>query len=79
RYSDQNPQLYRIQTRASLIDSRANEYPEINFVFDSEGKPQDTEFAIVDTRVAPRGKLVIWLMGPKPELFDRLASYGMHA
>jgi hypothetical protein len=34
---------------------------------------------MVDTRVAPRGKLVIWLMGYNPALFERLSSYGLHA
>ena len=40
---------------------------------------QDLQQAIVDTRVAPRGKLVIWLMRHNPGLFQRLSSYGLHA
>jgi hypothetical protein len=34
---------------------------------------------MVDTRVAPQGKLVIWLMGYNSALFERLSSYGLHA
>ena len=37
------------------------------------------QHAIVDTRVSPRGKLVIWLMSHNSRLFDRLSSYGLHA
>ena len=37
------------------------------------------ENASVDTRVKPRGKLVIWLMGHSPALFERINSYGLHA
>jgi hypothetical protein len=33
----------------------------------------------VDTRVAPQGKLVIWLMGHSPPLFERVSGYGLHA
>ena len=33
----------------------------------------------MDTRVPPVGKLVIWLMGPSPVLFDKVSGYGMHA
>jgi hypothetical protein len=79
KYSEKKPQLYKLQQRASKIDRRAKEYPDINFVFESKGKVQDNQYAIVDTRVKPRGKLVIWLMGHKSELFDRVSSYGMHA
>lgn len=53
---------------------------EIDFVFqDKAGKPQDVENAVVDTRVAPRGRLVIWLMNYNAALFDRLGDYGLHA
>ncbi len=78
-YNDPAPQQYRLQTRASQLDSQAKEYPEINFIFGSSDKPQDVEHASVDTRVAPQGKLVIWLMGHNELLFDRLNSYGLHA
>ena len=47
--------------------------------FEKGGKAADTEHVTVDTRVAPRGRLVIWLMGYNSQLFDRLASYGLHA
>lgn len=79
RYSDQNPQRYKLEARASQLDKQAKEHPEIDFVFESKGKPSDLQRAIVDTHVAPRGKLVIWLMGHNRELFDRLADYGLHA
>jgi hypothetical protein len=78
-YKDKNPQLYKLQGRASKIDKLAKEHPKINFVFTSKGKAADTQYAIVDTRVKSRAKLVIWLMGHNSGLFDRLASYGMHA
>ena len=66
-------------TRASVIDRRAKEHPEIGFVFEKDGKPQDVQHACVDTRVAPQGKLVIWLMGHNPGLFERVSGYGHHA
>ena len=79
QYTDKQPQRYKLQARASKIDKHAKEHPEVNFVFESKGKPADLQNAIVDTRVAPRGKLVIWLMAHNGELFDRLAGYGLHA
>ncbi len=78
-FHDPKPQHYRLSARASKLDSRAREYPKIDFVFAKGGKPQDLEHASVDTRVKPRGKLVIWLMGHNERLFDRLNSYGLHA
>jgi hypothetical protein len=72
-------QLFKLQARASEIDSRTKEYPEIDFVFTKDGKPQDTQNACVDTRVAPKGQLVIWLMAPNQELFNRTSSYGLHS
>ncbi len=66
--------------RASEIDPRAKEHPEIDFVFtDKSGKPQDLQNASVDTKVKAQGKLVIWLMGHNAGLFERLNSYGLHA
>ena len=66
--------------RASEIDPRAREYREIDFVFkDKDGKVQDLQHAFVAPDVAPRGRLVIWLMGYNAGLFDRLAGYGLHA
>ncbi len=78
-YDDPDPQRYKLQARASEIDPRTKEYPEINFVFEKDGKPQDVERASVDTRVAPQGKLVIWLMGYNSGLFERLNESGLHA
>ena len=69
-----------LTARASVIDPRAKEHPEIDFVFtDKMGKPADVEHASVDPSVKFQGKLVIWLMGHNQALFDRLASYGMNA
>lgn len=77
-YGDANPQRYAFEARASELDEQAREHPEIGFVFESKGKPADVERAAVDTRVAPRGMLVIWLMGHNGELFERLSGYGLH-
>lgn len=65
--------------RASELDPRARPHPEIDFIFEKDGKPQDVQNASVDTSVKPRGKLVIWLMGHNDALFQRLNSYGLHA
>jgi hypothetical protein len=78
-FGDPKPQRYVLQARASVIDPQARPHPEINFVFEKDGKPADLEDASVDTRVAPQGRLVIWLMGPSVPLFERLNSYGLHA
>lgn len=78
-FVDPNPQHYRFKARASQLDLRTKEYPEIGFVFGSDDRPQDMQQASVDTRAAPQGKLVIWLMGHNQALFDRLNSYGLHA
>ena len=78
-FDDPTPQRYTWQVRGSAIDPRAKEYPEINFVFGSEEKPTDMEFASVDTRAAPQGKLTIWLMGHNAGLFERLNHDGIHA
>jgi hypothetical protein len=78
-YNDPEPKRYERSARASEIDSRAREHPEIDFVFNRQGKPSDLERATVDTRVAPQGKLVIWLMGYNSPLFERLSAYGLHA
>jgi hypothetical protein len=77
--SDPDPRQYIVKARASQIDSATKPYPEIDFVFEKDGKPQDTQVASVDTRVMPQGRLVIWLMGHEQRLFDRLNSYGLHA
>ena len=68
-----------LQARASEIDPRAKQHPEIGFVFaDEKGKAKDIQHAVVDTRVASRGRLVIWLMGHNQGLFESIASYGLH-
>jgi len=72
-------QRFDLSKRASEIDSRAKEHPEIKFTFtDEKGKPADLQHAVVDTRVPPQGKLVIWLMGHNQGLFERISSYGYH-
>jgi hypothetical protein len=78
-FDDPNPQRYKLQARASAIDPAAGQHPEIGFVFEQDGKPQDIQNASVDTRVAPRGKLMIWLMGNSEGLAQRVNSYGIHA
>ncbi|HEV7405339.1 MAG TPA: hypothetical protein VGO11_20515 [Chthoniobacteraceae bacterium] len=78
-FHDPNPQRYDLTARASEIDPRAKEHPEIDFVFNKDGKPQDVEQGTVDTRVKPRGELMIWLMGGGGPLFERVNSYGIHA
>ncbi len=78
-FSDPKPQRYELTARASALDPRAKPHPEIDFIFEKGGKPADLENATVDTRVKPQGKLVIWLMGHSPQLFERVNSYGLHA
>jgi len=70
---------YELTARASQIDARTKPHPEIGFVFEKDGKPADVQHAVVDTRVASRGKLVIWLMGHNVSLFERVSGYGLHA
>jgi hypothetical protein len=78
-YQDKKPQHYKFQERASVIDPRVRAHPEIDFFLEKDGKPADLQNAAVDTRVAPQGKLVIWLMAHNGELFDRTCSYGFHS
>jgi hypothetical protein len=73
------PQRYTLKARASELDPQAKAHPEIDFIFEKDGKPQDLQNASVDTRVASQGKLVIWLMGHSDALFERVNSYGLHA
>ncbi len=73
------PQRYDLAKRASEIDPRAREHPEIGFVFkDDKGKVLDLQHATVDTRVKSEGKLVIWLMDHNAGLFERISGYGLH-
>ena len=78
-FADTKPQRYEFAVRAGQIDARAQAHPEIDFVFEKEGKPADVEHASVDTRVKPQGKLVIWLMAYSGPLFERVNGYGLHA
>lgn len=79
QFSDKQAQRYEFTVRASEVDARAKSHPEINFLLEKDGKPQDIQHATVDTRVAPQGKLVIWMMGHSGPLFERLSGYGLHA
>ena len=73
-------QVQRWEARASQIDPRVTDDESIQFLLEKEGKPQDLQQAIFDPMATERqGKLVVWMMGRSPELFDRLASYGFHA
>ena len=78
-YKDPSPKRYDLTARASVLDSRVKAHPEIDFLLEKDGKPQDLQHACVDTRVAPQGKLVIWLMGHNQGLFERVSEYGFHA
>mgnify|MGYP003677119795 CR=1 FL=1 len=79
KFSDPNPQVYEFSERASLIDPRIKAYPDIDFLIDNQdGKPADLQNARVDTTVAPRGELAIWLMGHNKGLAERINSYGIH-
>lgn len=78
-FQDTQPQRYVFRQRASVLDARVRSHPEIGFHLEKDGKPADWQAATVDTRVSPRGKLVIWLMSYNPALFERLNSYGLHA
>jgi len=71
---------FDLAERASEIDAAAAEHPEIAFTFTDPktDKPLDMQHAVVDTRVPPQGRLVIWLMDHSPGLFDRIAGYGLH-
>lgn len=77
-FNDSTPKRYELTSRASQLDPRAKPHPEIEFVFEKDGKPTDTQHASVDTRVKPQGKLVIWLMGHSAPLAERVNSYGLH-
>jgi hypothetical protein len=81
--ADPDPSLgsrHDLQARASEIDPRAKEYPELGFIFaDQEGNAKDLQHAVVDTSVPSRGQLVVWLMGHNQRFFEHLASYGLHA
>lgn len=70
---------YEFNVRASEVDPRVKAHPEIGFVLEKGGKPQDVEHASVDTCVDSQGRLVFWLMGYSREVFDHLESYGIHS
>ncbi len=78
-FNDPEPKRYEFSARALEIDPRVQAHPEINFLLENNGKPADLQQASVDTRVAPKGQLVLWLMGHSSALFERVNSYGLHA
>lgn len=65
--------------RASALDARAAPHPEIDFVFERDGKPADLEHASVDPAVPSRGRLLVWLMDHNAGLFERANALGIHA
>jgi hypothetical protein len=77
-YDDPKPQAYVLSERASIIDPRVGSHPEIKFPLEKDGRPRDVESAYVDTRVKPRGKLVLALTGGG-QLFKLTKELGMHA
>ena len=78
-FGEPKPQRYSLEARASDLDSRCRSHPEIGFVLqDGKGKPADKQQASVDTRVALRGELVIWLMGGNDGLLEELNTLGLH-
>ena len=78
KFADPKPQAYSLTLRASELDPRCKSHPEVGFVLEAGGKPADTERASVDTRVAPRGQLVVWLMGHSQPLAEKVNGYGLH-
>ena len=78
KFNDPKPQAYHLTVRASEVDPSAKSYPDIEFGLESKGKPADVQTADVDTRVAPRGELVVWLMGHNPVIADKVNGYGYH-
>ena len=74
----QDQKRFDLKERASQIDARAKEHPEIGFVFTKDGKPTDLQHACVDTSAKSQGKLVIWLMGHSQPLAERVSGYGLH-
>lgn len=76
-FNDPSPKVHKFSERASVIDPRAKSHPEINYILEKDGKPRDTMTASVDTRVKPRGRLLLSLMGGS--LFSHVNGYGMHA
>lgn len=75
-FDDPKPRMYHLSERASKIDPRCKDHPEINFVLEKDGRPRDTMSAAVDTRVKPAGRLLLSLMGGG--LFPHVAAWGMH-
>ena len=70
------PRIHRYHgVSADLGDGKGCSGIELNPVALGDAEVENP----VDTRVAPQGKLVIWLMGHNGALFDRLNSYGIHA
>jgi len=64
--------------RASQIDARVKAYPEIDFLLARDGKPVDVGHACVSSQSPRKNRLVVWMMGHSPELFQWLADDGFH-
>ncbi len=67
-----------LAARASQLDPAARPHPEIDFLFEREGKPADMQKALCNPNNSSRGQLVIWLMGYNAPLFDELGRDGFH-
>ena len=76
---DPQPKRHTFRVRASEVDPEISDYPEIGFTRGFSLKPNDWQYASVDTQIQSKGKLVLWLMGHNEELFKRLNQYGLHA
>jgi hypothetical protein len=64
--------------RASDIDPRVRAYPDIDFLLEKDGKPQDLGHARANRGVPSKGRLVVWMMGYNPDLFEFLSEDGFH-
>jgi hypothetical protein len=67
------------RARASELDSRCQEYADVDFVFELNGKIADWQHGAAPDPDDAKGQLVIWLMDYNAELFERLNGYGLHA
>ncbi|MBM3966510.1 MAG: hypothetical protein FJ308_15815 [Planctomycetes bacterium] len=67
-----------LSARASELDPAVRSYPEIDFLLEKDGKPQDVGHACRNPSVPVKKRLVVWMMGYSPELFHFLADEGFH-
>lgn len=67
-----------LSARASELDPAVRSYPEIDFLLEKDGKPQDVGHACRNPSAPVKKRLVVWMMGYSPELFHFLADEGFH-